>query len=113
MPFDKSPQNLIPGWEPKDSGFVVPASFLQDLAKQQADPKTGDSRAIVYAFIEAFYQWFNKLDYDSRPGKLEISRSSYIDDQTNTVNRSYTFSVETLLSGLTVAEEKKEQENED
>lgn len=113
MPFDKSPQNLIPGWEPKESGFVVPASFLQDLAKQQADPKTGDSRAIVYAFIEAFYQWFNKLDYDSRPGKLEISRSSYIDDQTNTVNRSYTFSVETLLSGLTVAEEKKEQENED
>ena len=92
---------------------MVPASFLQDLTKQQADPKTGDSRAVIYAFIESFYQWFNGLDYDNRPKKLEISRSSYIDDQTNTVNRSYTFTAETLLSGLTVAEEKIESENED
>jgi hypothetical protein len=113
MSFNKSPQNLIPGWVAQGSSYVVPASFLQDLTKDQADPSAGDSRAIIYAFLEGFYRWYNSLDQDNRPTKLEVGRSSYVDDRTNTISRSYSFTVETSLAALSVTDEQPQASSDE
>ena len=112
MSFDKSPQQLIKGWKQEGTSYSVPVSFLPELAKNDANPDTGDSRAIVYAFVESFYQWFNSIPQDKRPSKLQINRSSYVDDSTNTVSRSYTIAVETVPMALSVAKEHTTPSNE-
>lgn len=110
MPFDKSPQKLIKGWTVEDPNYAIPVSFLPELTKINADPEFGDSRAIVFAFLESFYQWFNALPQEDKPTKLQINRSSYVDDAQNTVSRSYNVTVSTSLTAFNVA---KEDSNED
>lgn len=105
MSFNKSPQELVKGWSVNGTNYAVPCSFLTELSKADADPEKGDSRAIVYSFIEAFYQWYNQLSDENRPSKLRIDRTSYIDDATNAISRSYTISVSTLPTSLSVADE--------
>ena len=105
MPFNKSPQELIKGWAAESDAYTIPSSFLAALSKVDSNPETGDSRAIVYSFIEAFYQWYNHLPLEDRPTKLQINRASYVDDVTNAISRTYTVSISTLPTSLSVADE--------
>ncbi len=90
MPFDKNPE-----------------PFLKCLPANTAGK---DSRAVILAFVESFYQWYNNLSDEDRPNRLQISRSSYVDDSTDTITRSYNFTFETAAASLNVLEEKANEE---
>lgn len=105
MSFNKSPQKLVKGWSIDGPNYVIPASCLPQLNKASADPDKGDSRAIVYAFIEAFYQWFKSTPDENKPSKLQISRASYVDDSTDTITKSYTIVISTSPASLDVTPE--------
>lgn len=82
-------------------------SFLKALSTIKRE---GDPRAIILAFIESFYQWYNKLSDEDRPNRMQLNRSSYVDDSTDTITRSYNFTFETTLASLNILDEKPNEE---
>jgi hypothetical protein len=84
-----------------------PEPFLKCLP---ADQPGKDPRATILAFVESFYQWYNKLSDENKPNRLQVSRSSYVDDSTDTITRSYSFTIETAAASLNVLEEKANEE---
>jgi hypothetical protein len=106
MAFDPIPTALFPGWTEDGTDITLPIADLPELTAAEADAATGDSRKIIYAFLEQFYAWYNGLAIADRPSRITISRGTNVETSPGLFTRSYTFQVVTESGApLDVADE--------
>lgn len=105
MAFNPAPTQVIASWSEDGTNVTFPIASVPELTAAEADATTGDSRKVIFALMEKFYQWYLGLATADRPTKLTISRSSSTDDATNLTTRYYTVSVVTSASGVEVTAE--------
>jgi hypothetical protein len=76
------------------------------MSSEEADVSNGDSRKVIFALLERMHQWYSSIDPSTdRPSKLSISRSSYVDEATGNIVRTYTIQTTLSVSGLEVVSE--------
>lgn len=106
MAFDPTPTDMIAGWSEDGTDVTFPIASLPELTAAEADAATGDSRKIIYAFLEQFYTWYNALPTADRPTRLTITRGTNVETSPGLFSRNYTFNVITSSpSPLDVADE--------
>ena len=106
MSFNPLPTALIASWSEDGTNVTFPISSLPEMTATEADATvTGDSRKVIYALMERMNAWFSGLATADKPGKLTISRSSYIEETTGNIIRTYTVRVITAPSGVEVVAE--------
>lgn len=105
MAFSKVPTVMIANYSSDGTNMTLPIASFAQLLADEAHTTTGDNRKMLFAFIERFWQWYNGLAVADRPTKVTIARSSSTNDQTGVVRRTYTFTFDTEVSGIEVADE--------
>jgi hypothetical protein len=82
------------------SGHTTP--LLAEVTEAEADPTTGDWRKIIFGLIEMIYQKFIALAEADKPNKVNLTRSSSINETTGEITRFYTFTFKVAPSGIEV-----------
>lgn len=110
--FTDIPTDLFPGYEYKAAGatvtansIVIPLTALPGLTSGEAHATTGDPRKIIYELNERIYTWFNALPADERPSRINVSRSSSVNETTSLLTRYFQTQAVTVISGQEVADE--------
>ena len=95
MAFNPLPTNLISSWSENGTNVTFPIASLPELTAAEADAVTGDSRKIIYAFLEEFYQWYEALPTADKPTRITISRGTNVETSPGLFTRTYSFQVVT------------------
>lgn len=110
--FTDTPTLMFPGYEYKAAGatvtadsIVIPLTALAGLDAAEAHATTGDSRKIAFELIDAIYAYINGLATADKPTKLNITRTSSVDDATGNVTRNHYVQTVLASTGLDVATE--------
>ena len=91
MAWSKVPTAMITSYASDDTTLTMPRASFPELSTAEANTTTGDSRSILFAMVERFYQWYLALATADRPGQLTISRTTTTNDLTGDVTRTYHF----------------------
>jgi len=91
MAFTDTPTLMIASYASDDTTLTMPRASFPELSAAEAHTSTGDSRKILFALCERFYQFYNALAADDLPGRLTIQRTTSTNDITGDISRSYQF----------------------
>lgn len=105
MAFDDTPTAVIASWSEDGTNVTFPIASVPELTAAEADAVTGDSRKIIFALCEKFYQWYNALASADRPTRLTIIRGNSTNESTGRVTRTYTFQFVTAIGSIEVVDE--------
>jgi hypothetical protein len=78
MAFSALPTDVIAGWSNDGTDVTFPIASVDQLDAAESDAVTGDSRRILFALMEQYYQWYVALPVADRPGQMTISKSSQL-----------------------------------
>lgn len=84
---------------------MVAKAPLHDVIDAEAHATTGDSRKIIFGFMELFYRKFIGTPPADRPAKLSITRGSGSNDVTGNITRTYTVTIVTTPTAIEVSDE--------
>lgn len=111
MAFDPSPSawlgagyNLTTNTIAMNTANAVTNVTLPQLTNAEADPVTGDIRAVVHAVNEAFFQAWQATAAEDRPQRLKVNRSVTPIQGTNRLRYQYSLDIE-LDAAVEVAPE--------
>jgi hypothetical protein len=93
--FVQTPATSIPSYDSDGTNITIPIASLPGLTSEQADPETGDIRAVIVAILNKFYADIQALPKTERPGKLTMRRSTM--ERPAGLTRTYV--VTTILEG--------------
>ena len=89
MAFSALPTDVIASWSEDGTDVTFPIASVTQLDVDEADGVTGDSRRILFALIEQWYQWYVALPVADRPSQMTISKSSSLQSD-GTFKNTYT-----------------------
>lgn len=63
--YSQTPDDLFPGMTVSGTDLVIPIAALSDhkVTAANADPLTGDPRALLYGFVARGEEWYKNLTY--------------------------------------------------
>jgi hypothetical protein len=72
------------------AGHTTP--LLAEVTETEADPSNagGDYRKVLFGIAEMIYQKWLGLDAEDRPTKMQVFRSSSVNETTGHITRNYT-----------------------
>jgi len=107
MAFDPAPSGWFPGLTNSATELTIPFTALNDLTQADSDPSTGDIRAIVYNFCEAFNDKWAATAEEDRPDKTTINASTSVQTASGSevLTKIYTIRVELDVSAVDVSDE--------
>lgn len=82
----------ITGWSVDGANIVVPINSFPELEASEAAATTGDIRKVILALVDKFYDIYNGTAAADKPNKMQIYRSTSVNDVAGTTTRTYTFS---------------------
>lgn len=107
MAFNPSPTGYFSGILTLASGNSVATSgvFIPYSDLESYNPATsGDIRQLVYSLVNAVSTKFSSLATADKPGKMTISKSSFVPSD-NIIRNTYTITLNLSYGTLTVADE--------
>ena len=105
MAFDKTPSVWILGWSEDGTNITVPIASFPELTAVEADGTSGDIRKILFALMEKLISAWNSTPIADRPAKMNIFRSTNVNDQTGVVTKQFSLIFNTVISGQEVQDE--------
>lgn len=75
MAFSALPTDVIAGWSEDGTDVTFPIADVAALDVDEADAVSGDSRRVLFALVEQWYNWYVGLATADRPEKMTISKS--------------------------------------
>lgn len=90
MAYTQAPADWIPSWSEDATNITVPIASFPELTAAEADATTGDIREVLYALLEVLRAKYVATAEADRPTKMTIARSTYVDEATEVVYRTYT-----------------------
>lgn len=105
MAFDKTPTTWLPSWSENGTDITVPIASFPELTAGEADAATGDIRKILFALCEKIWAVWNALATGDKSTKMTVNRSSFVNETTGLITRTYTFQFVTATSGEEVEDE--------
>ena len=110
MAMNLAPSHWLDGFTADSSGITIPLAALPGLSAAEADETTGDIRKVARAFCAALYAAYLAEDEADRPQRMEISRSTYVDDEADATTRTYTARFDVAAGEEDVVDEPQAQE---
>jgi hypothetical protein len=107
MAFNPAPSGWFPGLTASSTALTIPYSSLNNLTQANADPSTGDVRAIIYSICEAFSDKWSTTDSEDRPSQTTIVTSQSISSSQGEdfVTKNYTIRVSLDIDSVSVSDE--------
>ena len=107
MAQNLTPSHWISGYELTDTNtkISIPIASLPGLDATEANASTGDIRKVARALLAALYAAWLGEDAADRPQRMTLSRSTSVDDLTETTVRNYGASFRVATSGEEVVDE--------
>ena len=108
MAFSKVPTDMIASYASNDTTLTMPRASFPELSAAEANTTTGDSRKILLALCEKFYQWYIALvALTTQPLEVTITRSTMVNDTTGDITRIYSFQFTAVaaVGGIEVKDE--------
>jgi hypothetical protein len=107
MAYTQAPSDWITDWSEDGSDITVPIASFPELTEAEADGTTGDIREVVYAFLEAIRVKYLATATADRPTKMTVNRSTFVDESTGVVTRTYSvaFTLEESEGAMAVVDE--------
>ena len=81
----------ITGWAVDGANIVVPINSFPELSAEEAAATTGDIRKVILALVDKFYAIYNGTATADKPVKMQVYRSTAVNDVAGTSTRTYTF----------------------
>ena len=85
-----------------DTKISIPIASIPELTAAEANPTTGDSRAILFALLEQVYAWWIAKATADRPAAVTISRSTMTNETTGVMTRTYSIAIQVSATALEV-----------
>lgn len=89
MAMNLAPGHWLEGYTADSSGITIPLAALPGLSAAEAHASTGDIRKVARALLAALHGAYIGEAEEDRPQRMEISRSTYVDDSADTTTRTY------------------------
>ena len=107
MAFDKTPTTWIPGWSENGTDIAIAAlaTAFPQMTAAEADASTGDIRKILFAICEKIWTVWSALATGDKPARMTVNRSSFVNETTGLITRTYTFQFVTATTGEEVEAE--------
>lgn len=110
MAFDptyRDINSIFAGYSADASNITLPIANVPELTATEADedPTVGDSRKLIFALMERFFQWYQAIPSGDRPTRLTITRSDFSDPSTGQITKTYAVQVVTVPTGIEVVAE--------
>jgi len=107
MAFVKTPTTWIPGWSENGTDITITtlSTAFPQLTAAEADAATGDIRKILFAICEKIWTVWNALATADKATKMTVNRSSFVNETTGLITRTYTFQFVTATTGEEVEAE--------
>ena len=110
MAQNLSPSHWLPSYSADSSAITIPLASLPGLSAAEAHATTGDIRKVARALMAALYGAWMGEETDDRPSRMRLSRSTSVDDLSDTTTRTYVSEFEVETEGEDVADEPAAQE---
>ena len=108
MAQNLTPTHWLPGYTATSSSITIPLSALPGLSSDEADASTGDARKVFRALMAALYAAWLAEDEADLPTRMQVSRSTSVDDLTETTTRTYLLAFRVASEGEEVVDEPSE-----
>ena len=95
----------IAAGEAADNTCQVMGPLDEVTNSESSTTATGDWRKVVFGIMEMLYWRYSSLGLDNQPTKVNVSRSSSVDDILGTMTRSYNVTVVTSTLAVEVTDE--------
>jgi hypothetical protein len=110
MAFLPAPNLLFPNATNGTNTLILNTSdhaspSVPQMSTTEADVSSGDSRKVVFALLDRMYQWYQGLASADKPGKISITRSSFVDETTGNIVRTYVVQTTLAFTGIEVVNE--------
>ena len=83
----------------------MPLASFPELTAAEADGTDGDIRKILFAILTKIYAVWAALTLANRPGKMRITRTDDMDEETGEMTRTFTFRFHLSGTAQDVADE--------
>lgn len=104
MAFNAAPTEVIASWAEDGTTVSFDLADVAALDAAESDASTGDSRRILFALLEQYYNWWFGLATADRPTKMTFSKSSSLQSD-GAYRNTYTVTFYTEVTGQEVADE--------
>ena len=107
MAQNLAPSHWLSGYALTDTNtkISIPLSSLPGLDATEANASTGDIRKVARALMAALYAAWLSEDAADRPTRMTLSRSTSVDDLTETTVRNYNATFRVATTGEEVVDE--------
>jgi hypothetical protein len=104
MAFNPAPTEVIASWAEDGTTVSFDLADVTELDAAEADAMTGDSRRILFALMEQYYNWWVGMVDADKPTKMSFSKNSSLQND-GTYRNTYSLAFTTEVTGQEVANE--------